>query len=72
MWKAKISYLPTVGFYITTGVPRLLGLLDHHQSTDVPTDSHTSDGELTNSPLLPSNTDPYISYRSFVLAIYPD
>lgn len=51
--------------------PRLLGLMGHHKTTDVPKDCRPSSGELIDS-VLPSNTDPSISYRSHPLAIQPD
>lgn len=53
-------------------VPRLLELMDHHKTTDVPTDCHPSSGELLDLLVLPSNTDPSISLRSHPLAIQPD
>lgn len=65
--------LPVAGLYSTNvRVPRLLGLVDHHKTTGVPTDCHPSNGDLIDLLVLPSNTDPYISYRSHPLAIQPD
>jgi len=43
--------------------------MEHRKSTVVPADSHPSDGELIDLLELSSNTDPYISYRSYTLAI---
>lgn len=47
--------------------------MNHHKSTDDPTDdSHPSSGELVDLLVSPSNTEPYISYGSYTLAIEPD
>lgn len=65
--------LPVARLYnANVRVPRLLGLMDHHKTTDVPLDCHPSSGELIDLLVLPSNTDPSISYRSHPLAIQPD
>lgn len=65
--------LPVARLYnANVRVPRLLGLMDHHKTTDVPLDCHPSSGELIGLLVLPSNTDPSISYRSHPLAIQPD
>lgn len=65
--------LPVARLYnANVRVPSLLGLMGHHKTTDVPTDSHPTSGELIDLPVSLSDTDPSISYRSHPLAMQPD